>query len=334
MHSLAPHHGGTDSLPDPAYDFSSNANALGPCPWVLAAVRRADVSRYPDPSYARIRETLAQRHGVSSDRIVVGAGASELVLRLIRRFRGPVHQLAPTFSEYARGARIAGRHLISSRTPEAFLRRQSKKIGLGFICWPNNPTGDVWPLDFVAEASRRAPLIVDMAYAPLCGASSQGEIEAAAADAFRLYSPNKAFGLTGVRAGYVVMPGPNEMLAGLAPSWVIGQDAVSFLEAASEAPARDWLAQGIPQLKRWRSQLARSLRQLGSEVREGPATFLMARVGEAARVAGELRNRDVRVRDCTSFGLPEWIRMSAQPTAAQKVLITALKRILRRGPVT
>jgi histidinol-phosphate aminotransferase len=328
MHSLAPLHGGTDSLPDPAYDFSSNANALGPCPWVLAAVRRADVSRYPDPQYTRIRDTLAEFHRTTPDRIVVGAGASEIILRLIRRLRGAVHQLAPTFSEYARGARIARRRVIASRTPEEFLRARAKETGIGFICWPNNPTGDLWPLDFVAEAAASGPLVVDMAYASLCGAPSSDAIEAAAQNAYRLYSPNKGYGLTGVRAAYVIAPRRDATLASLAPSWVIGQDAVNFLEAVLEPQACEWLAQGIPQLRRWRSQLARALGQLGLEVRESPATFLIARVQEATRVAGELRVRDVRVRDCSSFGLPEWIRLSAQPNAAQKVLLTALKRVL------
>jgi histidinol-phosphate aminotransferase len=328
MSSLAPLHGGTDSLPDPAYDFSSNANSLGPCPSVLAAVRRADVSRYPDPKYTRLRDTLASFHGTTPDRIVVGAGASELILRLVRRLRGAVHQLAPTFSEYAHGARIAKKRVISSRTPEGFLRARSKDAGIGFLCWPNNPTGDAWPLDFVAEAAAVGPLVLDMAYASLCGEARRAALEAAAEKAYRLYSPNKAFGLTGVRAAYVIAPRPDETLASLAPSWVIGQDAVNFLEAICEQRAAEWLTQGIPQLKRWRTQLARSLEALGLEVRESPATFLIARAGEATRVASELRARDIRIRDCSSFSLSEWIRMSAQPNAAQKVLLTALKQIL------
>ncbi|MHB8817154.1 MAG: pyridoxal phosphate-dependent aminotransferase, partial [Steroidobacteraceae bacterium] len=106
MIDLTPVHGSTDSQPEPRYDFSSNANALGPCPPVLAAVRAADVSRYPDPLYTRLRGRLAQWHGIKPDRIVVGAGASELIVRLVRHFDRTVLQLAPTFSEYGRGAGI------------------------------------------------------------------------------------------------------------------------------------------------------------------------------------------------------------------------------------
>src|SRR6266403_6143524 len=73
MPNLDPVHGGADSMPDPRYDFSSNANPLGPCPSVLAAVRNADVTRYPDPSYTQLRATLAVHHRTSPERIVVGA---------------------------------------------------------------------------------------------------------------------------------------------------------------------------------------------------------------------------------------------------------------------
>ena len=328
MPSLHPVHGGTDSLPEPRYDFSSNANPLGPCPSVLAVLRNADVTRYPDPQYTQLRETLAAHHGTTPDRIVVGAGASELILRLIRCVEGAVQQLVPTFSEYARGALLNGRRLISVRAPAAFLRAQSKYPGIGFICWPNNPTGELWPLEFVAAAAAAGPLVVDMAYASLCESSHAAGIEAAAAAAYRLYSPNKAFGLTGVRGAYLIMPSPDRHIANAAPSWVLGCEAVAFLEAAIQPRARDWLTQGLPELRRWRGRLAGSLQQLGVPVRESPASFLLAKVGEATRITAHLRRHDVRVRDTSSFGLHRWIRLSAQPPAAQKALLAALKSAL------
>src|SRR5260370_38207169 len=106
MARLRPMHGGTDSMPEPRYDFSSNANPLGPCPSVLAAVRNADVTRYPDPMYTQLRATLANHHRTTPGRIVVGAGASELILRLIRRIDGAGQQLVPPFAEDRHGARL------------------------------------------------------------------------------------------------------------------------------------------------------------------------------------------------------------------------------------
>ena len=328
MRELRPLHGGTDSLPEPRYDFSSNANPLGPCPSVLAAVRRADVARYPDPMYVRLREELAAFHETVPDRIVIGASASELILRLIRSRDGAVRQLGPTFGEYARGAHLMRRRLVATHSPQAFLRAQSRHPGLGFLCWPNNPTGDRWPLEFVSAAASAGPLVVDLAYAPLCEASDAAAIASTAQRAYRLYSPNKAFGLTGVRGAYLITPRLERRLALDAPSWVIGREGVALLQSATGRPARVWLERSLPRFQRWRAALSGSLRRLGLSVREGPATFLLVKVHDATRVATGLRNGGIRVRDCSSFGLREWLRLSAQRPAAQKALLAALEKVL------
>jgi histidinol-phosphate aminotransferase len=321
-------HGGTDSDPEPRYDFSSNANALGPCPHVLNAVKRADFSRYPDPLYADLRHRLATSHGATAEQIVIGAGASELILRLIRHFPGPVLQLGPTFSEYARGARVADRELLTASSPDEFLSLQRTQAGIGFICWPNNPTGDAWGADFVRRAaSAGQPLVVDLAYGPLCRSGFTG-IEAVAAEAFRIYSPNKSYGLTGLRGAYIVAPRDGVELSALAPSWVVGRGGAAMLEASVEPEARTWLTQSLPQVHRWRTRLASSLRDLRIPVHESPATFLLADVGDGGRITAGLRELGLRVRDATSFGLKRCIRLSGQAPGARRVLVAALKTLL------
>ncbi|BFH79592.1 hypothetical protein TthTF21_23100 (plasmid) [Thermus thermophilus] len=162
---LRPIHGGTDEGPEPLYDFSTNANALGPNPVALAYLRRADPSRYPDPLYRRLRRALAEAHGVSPEQVAVGTGTSELIHRLARwtYLRGPILLLPPTFGEYARAARALDLPLWEAESPEAFLELLPKS-SLAFLCVPNNPTGEVYP--FLEEAARRAggALVLDLAY--------------------------------------------------------------------------------------------------------------------------------------------------------------------------
>jgi histidinol-phosphate aminotransferase len=50
-------------------------------------------------------------------------------------------------------------------------------------------------------------------------------------------------------------------------------------------------------------------------------------VGNAAEVSQALRSRSIRVRDCTSFGLPSWVRLSAQNEVAQDALVQALAEL-------
>lgn len=75
-------HGGPDALGIPPHDFSTNANACGPCPAVLQALRQAPVHTYPDPACTALRQRLGRWHGVDAARIVIGASASELIFRL------------------------------------------------------------------------------------------------------------------------------------------------------------------------------------------------------------------------------------------------------------
>jgi histidinol-phosphate aminotransferase len=349
---LLPVHGGTDAGPEPRWDFSTNANPLGACPAVLEAVRAADITRYPDPRYVALRAALAAHHATDPACIVIGTGVSELILRLVRACPGPVLTLRPTFSEYERCARIEGRTVLEAATPAAFLQHQldihgwdsgypqnqfpdargndTAGRGLGFVCWPNNPTGECPDLDFLAEAAARGPLAVDLAYAPLCPRPMLDAVEAAAARAIRLYAPNKAFGLTGLRAGYAVTPYPWPELEQCAASWPVGPDGVAFLHGTISPPALAWLETSRSVLADWRQALAAGLADLGCAVRESPASFLMAEVGDAAAVAAALRRHGLRVRDGSSFGLPGWIRLRAAPPEPRAALLAVLKTELRR----
>jgi len=143
---LSPIHGGPDGGPEPLYDFSTNANALGPNPIILEYLQSVVPSRYPDPLYRETHPLLAQAHGVAEVQVAVGTGTSELIHRLSRwnYLRGPILLLPPTFSEYARAARALDLPLWEARSPEEFLELLPRS-SLAFLCIPNNPTGEVYP---------------------------------------------------------------------------------------------------------------------------------------------------------------------------------------------
>ncbi|WP_105317489.1 pyridoxal phosphate-dependent aminotransferase [Thermus tenuipuniceus] len=323
---LKPIHGGPDGGPEPIYDFSTNANALGPNPVVLRYIQAKDPSRYPDPLYRNLRRLLAEAHGVQPKQVAVGTGTSELIHRLVRwnYLRGPLLLLKPTFSEYARAARALDLPLWEVETPEEFLRLLPRS-SLAFLCVPNNPTGEVYP--FLEEAAARAggALVLDLAYYPLLET-----LPPLPREAWLLFSPNKAHGLTGVRAGYLVAPLDLSHFQNLAPSWPVSVYGEGLLEGHLDLEAQGWLEGAKRELHRLRGLLAQGLRELGLAVRESPANFLLVRVGKATEVAKALRERGIRVRDATSFGLGEWLRLSAQREEAIEALLTALASVLAR----
>ncbi len=317
-------HGGADDGPEPRYDFSTNANALGPNPAVLEAIRNTDLSRYPEPTYRELRVWLADDLGVSPEAVVVGAGVSELIFRLVGLLGGPVLTQPPTFGEYALAAGAMGQEVQKARDPAAFLRLLPG-AALAFLCVPNNPTGEVLDDTFLQRAASVAArsgtvLALDLAYLPL------SEVTVVLPDsALLLFSPNKAHGLTGIRAGYARVPDPD--LAGAlrnrAPSWVLGALGAAFLGASLSPEARRWLSRTVPRLHAWRRSLARGLADLGYPVIEGKANFLMARLGRAA--AERLRRQGIRVRPLGDKGLPAWARLAALGPVAQAALFDVLR---------
>lgn len=322
-----PAHGGPDGDDPPTIDFSTCMNALGPSPMVSAALTAAAVDCYPDPAYRRVRAALGRMHGRADADVVPGAGACELIHRAVRCAAGPVLVLEPTFGEYRYAAAVAGLPVRSVRDVDTFARALPS-VSLGVLCVPSSPAGRVLDGDLLATLSERATaagcrLLLDLAYHPL----SQDR-PVPPRDCWQLYAPNKAHGVPGVRAGYLLAPRDDASRLRSAPSWVVSAHGAAFLSAITAAAARRWVRTARATLWRWRDQLAAELAALGIRVEVGRANYLLADVGDAAATTQALRACDIGVRDATSFGLPSMVRLSSQPPDARAALIAALRQVL------
>lgn len=314
-------HGGPDALGVPRWDFSTNANACGPCPQALAAVQQADTRRYPDPTYADLCEQLAAFHGVAAGRIVVAASASEFIARLtaavVRTGGQSVWQPEVCYGDYGRAAVAWG------------LQRVIEPLGadLLWLCEPSSPLGGTEAMAREV-AGQGGVVVLDRAYEPLrlSGACSLG------ADAlqrvWQLWSPNKALGLTGVRGAYAIAPASEpallQVLRALAPSWPLGAHAVAMLQAWTWGDVQQWLAQSREQLSAWKAAQLALLNQLGWTCVPSDANYVCARPPRAIDPAA-LRSQGIKLRETDSLGLPDHWRLSVLPPAAQAALRGALE---------
>lgn len=314
-------HGGPDAGGPSNWDFSTNANACGPCPQALAAVSAADATSYCDPAYTALREALAVHHGVDSARIVCAGSASEFIFRItawsarqgVRNVCLPVH----AYGDYVQAARAW--NLTATALP--------LRGSLAWACDPSSPFGAAHS-DVSLLARSDLIAVLDRAYEPLRLEQALALEESQLERVWQLWTPNKALGLTGVRGAYAIAPLNSDdavaALDALAPSWVIGAHGVAMLHAWCEPAVQQWLADSRSVLSRWKDRQIELCNALGWTVAPSHANFFVCDLGrpipEVIRKLTALRSCGVRLRDCTSFGLPGLVRLSVQPPAAQDAL--------------
>ncbi|MDC8785791.1 aminotransferase class I/II-fold pyridoxal phosphate-dependent enzyme [Roseateles koreensis] len=333
-------HGGTDAGPVPAHDFSSNANPLGPPPLLLAAVMAADRERYPDPHYTALRERLGLAWGVSADRVLPCAGGAEAIRRLslatLLAGGRAVWVPQPGFGDYAAAAQALGLEVLRYQSV-AELCRGLRRDTLAWVCDPCNPTGTAFsPQDWLdltlALQSSGATLAIDQAYEPL-RLNGQGALPPVLAErAWRLQCPNKALGLTGVRAAALLAPAGEDSLRehaeAVAPSWVLAAEACALLQHWVSSETQTHLRRNKLTLQQWQLTQHAGLQDLGWQQGASCCNFWLARPPQALDLPA-LRALGIRVRDAGSFGLPGWIRLSIQPPQAQLAFFNALKALRR-----
>ncbi|MGH9140706.1 MAG: pyridoxal phosphate-dependent aminotransferase [Vicinamibacterales bacterium] len=204
--------------------LSHNESAYGASPDALAVIRQVDtgtVSLYPDVEYEALRQKLAARHGVATDRIALGAGSADLLRMLagayLDRERGLVlaHPTCEVISRCAHraGARIARVPLEAnwSHDVAAMRRACDDTTGLVYLCNPNNPTGSLTSRVDIEALLATLPatthLVVDEAYHDylLAGDDHASFLDRRSDErVIVVRSFSKAYGLAGLRLGYLV----------------------------------------------------------------------------------------------------------------------------------
>ena len=159
-------HGGAT---DARWDFSTNANCLGSCPAALQAIAAADLSSYPDASYQALIAQLAQWHGVTAQRVILGASASELIMRfnVALRLLKPLESTSdhwriaipsPAYGDYAASALACGHmvcgHLLCGQT-------QGLQEDIADVTWLTLPSSPLGQLAAVPATPQNALQVVD-----------------------------------------------------------------------------------------------------------------------------------------------------------------------------
>ncbi|MET0595800.1 MAG: histidinol-phosphate transaminase, partial [Polyangiaceae bacterium] len=304
--------------------------------------RACHFDRYPDPTAAGLRRALAGAQGIAAHRIVVGNGAADLLWTLAHVLVAPGANVVvsePTFAEFRSAAIAARGRIVEARAGAdrgfaadvdaieslAF----SSEASVVYLASPNTPVGTRVPVERVAALAERLPratIILDQAFVSLSDHPGDEKV-AVPENVVRVRSLTKDHAIAGLRLGYLVascdLAGRIEARR---PPWMTN----SIAEAAGIAAVRAnlFVEETRALLRNDRDELAAGLRAIGVEPLPSTACFLTFSVANSAILRRRLLLQGILVRDCTSFGMPGFVRVAARPKADRERLLAALSEEL------
>ncbi|MFH2045208.1 MAG: histidinol-phosphate transaminase [Pseudomonadota bacterium] len=326
--------------------LASNENPLGPSPMALFAIEKvlSGLNRYPDGSGCELVNKLSKHLKVSSNNIVLGNGSDEIIEMLTTAFLLPEDEVIipkPSFLMYEISAKSAGAKLLFvplkslSIDLDAIAEAITDKTRLIFLCNPNNPTGTVISKKNFEKFIKKVPddviVVMDEAYMEFvrdkdCARGLDYINSGLNVVTLRTFS--KIYGLAGLRIGYGVMP---EYIAGILNRIRPPFNASSLAQAGAAAALGDveFFNKTIKLVHDELEFMYESLNAIGVKFFPTQANFFLIDVKKSAdEVFESMLRLGVIVRSMTSYGYPEYIRVSIGLHEENIRFINALKKVL------
>ena len=325
--------------------LASNENPLGPSPRALAAAQDAlfDMALYPDGAGFALKEKLAAKWNVAANQIVLGNGSNDVLDMAARAFLAlgtSAVYAQHAFAVYPIATQTVGAQGITvpaknyGHDLEAMLAAIRDDTRVLWIANPNNPTGTFLPWADVEAFLERVPqqvlVVLDEAYGEFLPHAERCDTTAWLArfpNLLIVRTFSKAYGLAGLRAGYGLGDAAViNLLNRVRHPFNVNAPALAAAEAALDDV--DFLARSYALNSAGMAQLAAGLSALGVDGVPSKGNFLLAKVGDAARINTELLKRGVIVRPVGNYGLPEFLRVSVGLAGQNARFLDALKACL------
>ena len=195
--------------------LNTNENPYPPSPLVANAVLEETkrLHYYPEPTSAKLRKLIAQKHQVEQSQVIIGNGSDDLLNLCVRAFsdsKRSVGMLNPSYSLYPTLTSLQRSSLTLIEFSDDQFDLPLKKIissgvNLFFLTNPHAPSGLSFPRAEIAKILNdfEAILVVDEAYADFAEDTSIPLLfEADNLIVTRTFS--KSYSLAGSRVGYAV----------------------------------------------------------------------------------------------------------------------------------
>lgn len=305
-------------------------------PWQLPAPVSAEglqLNEYPDTFYRDLTGAVAAYVDRPPSAIVVGAGGDELISLVAQAYLDSERIAAiadPTYSLFAICSRIAGASVNAVPCTDGYALDRNRFLDAAsraHVTWlanPNNPTGELLPQDYVRDVAAAAAglVLVDEAYAEFVDTTALQWLDAAP-NVIVLRTLSKAFGLAGLRIGYVLAhPDVVATLNKVRP--VSSISAVAARAGAAALTQAPRMRELVRELVAERHRLAAALAASGCAVVEGEANFVLARLDPAARERAAGRGLVLRTYGA-DHRLDGWSRITVRSPEENARLLDAVR---------
>jgi histidinol-phosphate aminotransferase len=141
-----------------------------------------------------------------------------------------------------------------------------------------------------------------------------------------LRSMTKDYALAGLRLGYAIAAEPIiSALKRVRPPWNVNAFAQKAGTMALNADS--YLKGCYNKIRKAKNFLIKELERLGLSPLPSQTNFFLVRVGNAATFRQALLKKGFLVRDCTSFGLPQYIRLAPRSLSECQRLIESIEDV-------
>jgi histidinol-phosphate aminotransferase len=336
LRELQPYTSARDEFTGSAHVFlDANENPYG-------SVAGGALNRYPDPHSRAVKARLGDVLGVAPDGLFIGNGSDEAIDLLVHAFCEPgvdhIVTTPPTYGMYAvtaavnnvavREVLLTPHHMLDAKAVVTALDAHSKLV---FLCSPNNPTGNLQPLEAMIEVAAASPglVVIDEAYIDFAPGGSALGILDEHPNVVVLRTFSKAWGMAAARIGVAIgHPSVAALLERIKLPYNLSELAQRVvLEALAHTERRDEFVAAIIRERDWLTERLADLDGV-EHVYPSDANFLLARFIRARGTYEALVQRGVIVRDRSRVVLCEGgLRITVGTRPENETLLAALRAI-------
>ena len=329
--------------PETIVKLASNENPLGPAPAAIEAMKSeaAGVHIYPDGGGYKLRQALADHHGLGLENVVLGNGSNEIIELLCHCFLNPKAELIAAehaFVVYKLMATLFGAKYVEVADPdfihdlEGMADAITEDTRLVFIANPNNPTGTMVNQEALDRFMDRLPdhvvAVLDEAYYEfLDDAPDTVKYVREGRNVCVLRTFSKAYGLAGLRIGYGLA---SSQVAAILQKARQPFNANSMAQAAALAAMNDseHVAKTMETNRTGLAFYEQAFMARDLEYVPSAANFVLVKVGDGDDLFAKMLRKGVIVRAMSGYKLPEWVRISIGTMPENERCIEVLDEVL------